>query len=199
VNKDAKEYWNGPFLEQRSFIQNRHYYFELSDEGKENGYQALRKLFTSQSSICDKTLIHCDTLITLIKALAYADMFGEKQFNERIRSGQLNIWLTYDGMSIKDKDDSKTPVSVSYYSFVPSNKKDLVIGDHVVFWNHLAYDAITVKSPGPWRLVNAILVEKDAEGTDRLEGHGANPGPEKDAPKIDGSLQLFCKGRAVYR
>jgi hypothetical protein len=180
VNKDAKEYWKGPFLEQRSFIQNRHYYFELSaDKGKENGYQALRKLFTTQSSICDKTLIHCDTLITLVKTLAYADIIGEQQFNERIKSGQMNMWLTYDGMSIKEKDVSETPVAVSYYTFEPSNKKDLIIGDHVVFWNHQGYDAITVKYPGPWRLENAVLVDKDSAGNDLFEGHGAGPVTEK--------------------
>ncbi len=177
VNKDAKEYWKGPILEQRASVKNRHYYFELSDPGKENGYQALKKLFTPQANICDKTLIHCDSLITLVKALAYADTIGEQQFNEKIKSGQLHIWLTYDGMSIKEGDSSDTPGSIAYYQITPSSKQNLLIGDHVIFWNHLAYDAISVTKPGPWRLENALLVDKDSSGNDLYEGHGA---PEVD-------------------
>ncbi len=50
---------------------------------------------------------------------------------------------------------------------------DLVIGDHVVFWNHLAYDSLTYMEPGPWRLENALLVDKNDEGKDLYEGHGA--------------------------
>jgi hypothetical protein len=176
VNKAAKDYWNGPILETRAVIQNRHYYFELTDKGKQSGYEALTLLFTPQSSICDQTLIHCDTLITLAKSRAYADTIGTKVFDDKIRSGQLKMWLTYDGMSIKDNDPSQTPVSVSYRSIEPNNENDLVIGDHVVFWNHLGYDAISVKRPGPWRLENALLVDKDSSGKDLYEGHGA-PSP----------------------
>jgi len=44
VNVDARAYWNGPILEQRAAIKNRHYFFELTpDVGMKNGYQALRQ------------------------------------------------------------------------------------------------------------------------------------------------------------
>jgi len=64
-----------------------------------------------------------------------------------------------------------------YYQITPSSKQNLLIGDHVIFWNHLAYDAISVTKPGPWRLENALLVDKDSSGNDLYEGHGA---PEVD-------------------
>jgi hypothetical protein len=74
----------------------------------------------------------------------------------------------------------------------PASEEDLVIGDHVMFWNHLAYDALSVKKPGPWRLENAVLVDKNDRNQDIYEGHGApwsgtrvEPGP-KD--KILGAL-----------
>ena len=65
----ARAYWEGPKLEERSFIKNKHYYFALTDTGKQNGYEALTRLFTTQSNFCDRTLIHCDTLITMVQSL----------------------------------------------------------------------------------------------------------------------------------
>lgn len=59
-----------------------------------------------------------------------------------------------------------TPVSVEFQPVVPSNERELVIGDHVACWNYLAYDAISVRTPTPWRLESALLVGKDrAAGT----------------------------------
>lgn len=208
VNVDARVYWNGPILEQRAAIENSHYFFELTpDVGMKDGYQALKLLFNQKSNICDMTLIHCDTLITMTKALAYADTIGKDVFNAKIASGALSMWLTYDGMSIRDNDKSTTPVSVGFRGMVPSSEQDLVIGDHVTFWNHQAYDAISIKAPGPWRLENALLVDKGAGGADLFEGHGApadvnhmvRPGPKQDVhrelmnaynPHVQGALIL---------
>jgi hypothetical protein len=67
------------------------------------------------------------------------------------------------------------PAAVSLQAVQPSSEDDLLIGDHVVFWNHLAYDALT-SSPtwsGPWRLENAFLVDQDESGSNLYEGHGA--------------------------
>ena len=191
VNVDAKSYWNGPILEQRAAVKNAHYLFELTpDVGIKNAYQALKLLFNPKPSICDKTLIHCDTLITMTKALAYADTIGPEVFNQKIASGQLSMWLTYDGLSMRDNDKADTPELVGFTYVAPANEQDLVIGDHVIFWNHLAYDAISVKQPGPWRLENALIVDKDAAGKDLFEGHGApvvtgsvKPGPKEDIHK----------------
>lgn len=124
----------------------------------------------------------------MTKALAYADTIGKDNFNAKIASGQLSMWLTYDGMSIRDNDKATTPVSVEFQGVVPSSEGDMVIGDHVKCWNHLDYDEISVGAPGPWRLENALLVDKDRAGTDLFEGHGARsdashmfrPGPKED-------------------
>lgn len=188
VNADARAYWRGPILEQRAAVRNSHYFFELTpDVGIKDAYQALKLLFTPRASICDKTLIHCDTLITMTKALAYAETIGPAVFNQKVAAGRLSLWLTYDGMSMRDNDKAETPEFLGFRHVAPSSEKDLVIGDHVIFWNHLAYDAISVKRPGPWRLENALIVDQDGSGRDLFEGHGApapagtvKPGPKED-------------------
>lgn len=166
VNKDAKEYWEGPILGRE------YYYFSLTSIGRADAYKAIELLFTNQKSICDVTLIHCDLLITLVQIRAYADSIGKEVFNERVRRGSLRVYLNYDGMAVEG-DKAPTPGSISLYWTTPSNENDLVIGDHVVFWNHLAYDAISTSKPGAWRLENALLVAKSANGQDLYEGHGA--------------------------
>jgi hypothetical protein len=181
VNLAARDYWIGPILETRSFIKNQHYYFELSALGKDDAYNALKLLFTPQSNICNRTLIHCDTLITLVNILVYAETIGVPVFNAKVKSGALGVWLTYDGLSAIENDTTPTAISSSLRNVTPSNEDDLVIGDHVVFWNHQAYDAITYMKPGPWRLENAILVKKAITGEDLFEGHGA--------PEVRGSVQ----------
>jgi Putative peptidoglycan binding domain len=194
VNVDARAYWNGPILEQRAVVKNQHYFFELTpDVGMKDGYQALKLLFDAKPSVCDRTLIHCDTLITMTKAMAYAETIGIAVFNQKIASGQLSMWLTYDGMSIRDNDKASTPVSAEFRYVVPSSEGDMVIGDHVVFWNHLAYDAISVRNPGPWRLENALIVDKDKAGQDLFEGHGApaTTGAVKPGPKADVHTELM--------
>jgi hypothetical protein len=185
VNTAAKDYWNGPIIETRSVIKNQHYYFELTDKGKDDAYTALKLLFTKQDSICDRTLIHCDTLITLVNILVYAETIGITAFNAKVKSGQLGVWLTYDGLSAVENDTTPTAVTSSLTRIVPSDENDLVIGDHVVFWNHQAYDAISLTNPGPWRLENALLVTKDASGEDMFEGHGA--------PVVSGSIKPGSK------
>jgi len=206
VNLAAREYWNGPILETRAVIKNRHYYFELTEKGKQNAYNAMKLLFTRQDDICNKTLIHCDSLITLIKIIAYAESIGVKTFNDKVKGGALGIWLTYDGLSAVEGDKTPTAITTSFTSVTPANEDDLVIGDHVVFWNHQAYDAITTNFPGPWRLENAILVDKDPAGADLFEGHGAptvggavKPGVKKDVhtellnaymPNVKNAIQI---------
>lgn len=178
VNQAAQDYWLGPYLESRPGMEGRHYYFQLNDRGKADAYNAIKLLFTPQTNICKRTLIHCDSLITLVQTLSYADTIGKEVFNNRVKGGTLFVWLTYDGMSAIPGDKKPTPTSESVRYVLPSSENDLVIGDHVVFWNHLGYDAITVKNPGPWRLENALLVDKNAAGEDLFEGHGAVTRPK---------------------
>jgi hypothetical protein len=57
----------------------------------------------------------------------------------------------------------------------PSSEADLIVGDHVVFFNHIAYDLINGVG-NAWRLENTILVKRGAKGdpkSDVFLGHGS--------------------------
>ena len=56
-------------------------------------------------------------------------------------------------MSIRDNDNATTPVSTEFRPTSPSSERDLVIGDHVVFWNHLPTTRSRSRRParGGWR------------------------------------------------
>ena len=50
-------------------------------------------------------------------------------------------------------------------------REDLIIGDHVIFWNHLAFDGLNERQYSPWRLENAVLIDKTETEEDLFEGH----------------------------
>jgi hypothetical protein len=175
VNKAAKPYWQDPILDPTFF-----YIFRLNAFGREHATDSINTLFVNQSSFCDRTLIHCDYLINVIHFRAYAESLGAPAFDDLVRGGKLDPVLTFTGFEKPPADNSKwpamaakSPMAWSLQWVRPASEDDLVIGDHVIFWNHLAYDSITMASPGPWRLENALLVDKDASGRDLYEGHGA--------------------------
>lgn len=177
VNKAARSYWApAPPSQLYSFV--------LTPEGLENPYRALVTLFERQSSVCDMTLIHCDYLTTVIHLRAFAESIGTEVFDKRVKSGAITMHLSYYGFDnvlmpstagTPDPGLARGPEAVSLQSVRPASEDDLVIGDHVVFWNHLAYDALTYSPQwsGPWRLENALLVDQDDSGENLYLGHGA--------------------------
>lgn len=179
VNLAARAYWSDVILDSELI-----YYFRLTPYGKEHGFDALTKLFTPQGpgrqnandpdpNICKKTLIHCDYLVNVIHYRTYAETIGTAKFDRLVKDGVLDLWLTYTGFpNPKVEDWRKSPKGLSVQEVRPASEKDLVIGDHVIFWNHLGYDGLNEKFSGPWRLENAVLVDQDAAGRDIFEGHG---------------------------
>ena len=173
VNKAARDYWNDVVLDQQLI-----YYFDLTSKGRDNAYDALTKLFTPQSSICDKTLIHCDYLVNVIQFRAYAESIGTDKFDSFVKSGRIQMRLTYSGFPQPwpQPADSRSPKALGYSQNTrPNSRSDFIIGDHVIFWNHLAFDGLNVMQQSPWRLENAVLVDKDDSGEDLFQGHGSGP------------------------
>lgn len=173
VNKDARDYWSGVVLDSQLI-----YYFDLTSKGRNNAYEALTRLFTPQKSICDKTLIHCDYLVNVIQFRAYAESMGTDKFDGLVRSGRIVMRLTYSGFPQPWPawPDPRSPKSLGYQQNVrPRTRDDFIIGDHVIFWNHLAFDGLNVQQQSPWRLENAVLVDKDSAGQDLFQGHGSGP------------------------
>jgi hypothetical protein len=53
-----------------------------------------------------------------------------------------------------------------------ASEADLIIGDHVIFYNHESYDTLAANDPrAVWRLENAILIDRQG-GENRYQGHG---------------------------
>ena len=83
---------------------------------------------------------------------------------ERTASGDWK--KTPGGLAIPEKGLASTQRAK------PSSEKDLVIGDHVVFFNHLAYDLINERVGNAWRLENAVFIAKE-HGKEVFLGHGS--------------------------
>jgi hypothetical protein len=164
VNKAALKYW-GP--------KQDNYYFELSDEGKKNGYEAIRTLFTPQVRKCDRTLIHCDYLASVVHFRVFAETIGIKEFNDRVKSDTIPIVLKWNGFDDIESKFLRSSKRESLQEVRPSSEKDMVIGDHVIFWNHRAYDLINTKIREAWRLENAVLIDKQKNQEDIFLGHGS--------------------------
>ncbi|HEY2069701.1 MAG TPA: DUF4157 domain-containing protein [Rhizomicrobium sp.] len=173
VNKAArdKNYWEGPLFKGQDY-----YYFVLTAEGKKHGFDALQTLFTQQASVCDRTLIHCDYLVNVVEFRAYAEAMGQEKFDAAVLSGKVDMTLNWSGFAPGYKDWKKSPKSLGYTQrVVLTSKNDLIIGDHVIFFNHLAFAPMNTVG-NDWQLENAILTDKDDDGNDLFLGHGSKRG-----------------------
>ncbi|HEY2475800.1 MAG TPA: hypothetical protein VGI19_13505, partial [Candidatus Cybelea sp.] len=70
-----------------------------------------------------------------------------------------------------------------------SKKEDLIVGDHVIFFNHITYDPLIAKVGGVWRLENAIVIDK-VQGKFRFQGHGY-PAPVTEDALLDGMIRQY--------
>jgi Domain of unknown function (DUF4157)/Protein-glutamine gamma-glutamyltransferase len=165
------------------------YGWKLSKKGQADPYHAIAYLFAPQPPH-KRALIHCDYLISLVNFMSLADAIGAAEFNKRVVAfGADKIvlrWNAFQDLHITtferapgggwktDAAGKATPIwgLRSTQRVTPSSEADLVIGDHVVFFNHLAYDLINERIGNAWRLENAVLVDK-SKGKDRFLGHGS--------------------------
>jgi hypothetical protein len=152
------------------------YQFDLSSTGRADPYEAIMKLFVRQGPH-KRTLVHCDYLVSLVHFRAFMASLGKAAFNARISAyGPSRIQLRWDLFSelepTLNTGSGTRPGLGSIRQVVPTSPADLVIGDHVYFWNHPAYDVINQKVGNAWRLENAILIARPG-GTDVFLGHGS--------------------------
>lgn len=160
------------------------YEWKLTDKGKADPYTAIKNLFAPQQPH-KRTLIHCDYLVSMVNFLSFADSVGAAEFNKRVTAyGVDKIGLRWNAFTDLEKEFfatekvggvdtqvKKTGLG-STQRMQPSSEKDFVIGDHVVFFNHLAYDALNTNIGNAWRLENAILISR-GPGYDIFLGHGS--------------------------
>jgi hypothetical protein len=156
--------------------QGASYRFDLSPRGVADPWQAIMTLFSPQAPH-KRTLVHCDYLVSLVHFRAFMATLGKAAFNARIAAyGAGNIQLRYDLFSELEPrvaaSAGSRPGLNSIRQVVPASPRDLVIGDHVYFYNHPAYDVINRRIGNAWRLENAVLVLRSG-GNDVFLGHGS--------------------------
>ncbi len=172
VSKASKGYWivHKP--------PNDNYWFELSSAGKANGFTALQTmLYNHQKDPCLRTLMHCDYMVTAQHYFVMAKIMGKGQFNKAVASGDIRLkieWNSYKniiaGLSNSGKNKSLQALNLN-------SENEMIIGDHVIFFNHDAFDdlnKIYYKMRGKfsnWRLENAIITDKRS-GHFYFQGHG---------------------------
>lgn len=146
------------------------YQFTLTATGKKDPHKALVSLFSPQP-VHKKSLIHCDYFVTLVHYRSFADALTPAEFNRRVQAGTIPMVLKWNGFD--DIEASTAPARGTHLQeTVPTRRDDLVIGDHVYFFNHKAYDVLIHGVGGVWRLENAILVDR-LKGVDYFLGHGS--------------------------
>ena len=156
------------------------YWFELSTDGQSNAYEALRTLiFNHQTRPCLRTLMHCDYMISAQQYFVMADAMGATDFNQAVTDGSINLVIRWNSFEDIVAD---TPTSDGQFQSLQSvdlsSESDFIIGDHVMFYNHDAFDDMNrvrynVRGDfSNWRLENAIISDIDASGEFRFQGHG---------------------------
>jgi hypothetical protein len=197
VNYAAKDYWTpnpvDAYAVRRDAAKNRRlrslprgqrhtvygdvddYSFDLTSAGQADFFSAVTKLFTPQPPH-RRSLIHCDYLISLVHMRSFAATLGQAEFNRRATTyGPDKLKLTWDLFSNLEFDPhgggTAGPMA-SLQLFVPATEDDFIIGDHVYWFNHLAYDLINANIGNAWRLENTILIDRRG-GQDLFLGHGS--------------------------
>jgi Domain of unknown function (DUF4157) len=175
VNQAAIAYW-GPVQYGGGL-----YFFEMNNAGRADAYNAIVSLFTEQTNPHLRTLIHCDYVISVIRYRSWIESIGAARFNEGVRRGitpaPVLRWNGFSDlaqpMNLPPAAGAIVPSPDTPLRYVPvASEADLIIGDHVVFYNHPTYDALTAGDPRAiWRLENAILIDRQG-GDNRYQGHG---------------------------
>lgn len=165
------------------------YSFSLSPQGVADPYEAIVTLFSRQPSH-RRTLVHCDYLVSLVHFRALMAAMGKPAFNARIASyGAGRVRLDWDLFAdlepvVRRRGQPPRTGLGSIRQVVPASREDLVIGDHVYFFNHAAYDLINMRVGNAWRLENAVLIARQ-RGTDVFLGHGSG---QKTAAQMKAKL-----------
>jgi hypothetical protein len=195
VNAAAAPYWEPPVVDAYSLRNDpakrreirekprnqRHtvfgdpaggYRWTLTQAGRTDPYEAIMRLFEPQPAH-RRSLIHCDYLVSLAHFRATMAMLGRRAFNAQIaRYGPGRIILRWNLFAELEPPTAARPGMGEIRQVVPASPADLVIGDHVYFWNNAAYDVINRNVGNAWRLENAVLVAKSG-GADVFLGHGS--------------------------
>lgn len=167
ASTDARPYWTVTII-------SGDYNFTLSALGKNNAYTALMKLiFSHKTRKRDRTLMHCDYLVSAMHYKVMAEAMGTANFDNQVKTGNIRIKLQDLSISNIIQKDTESKPNKSLSEVQLNSENDLIIGDHVIFYNHPAYNDLNKVIGQSWRLENAIIIDNEGPGnTKRFQGHG---------------------------
>ena len=174
VSSAAGAYWNAV-----PDSANENYHFTLTDTGRDHAYEALRMLlFNHQNDPCLRTLMHCDYMISAQQFYVLARTMGQAEFDRAVHDHEIELDLRWDSYRDIAAEPAASGSAASLQRVELASEDDFVIGDHVIFFNHDAFDDLNVVyaavrgHASAWRLENAIISDLDTAGRPRFQGHG---------------------------
>jgi hypothetical protein len=143
---------------------------------------AIRELFIPSKDFLQRNLMYCDHTIHAlhIEALIFSEMKRRTATdtawfdNLATSKGQGWLRLSYPMAASGSIPNSQGKYLVgsgepTFFEHVHVRPQDLQVGDHLIVYNHPAYEFTTLH--GAWRLENAIVVQTAPEL--RVQGHGS--------------------------
>jgi hypothetical protein len=138
---------------------------------------AIEQLFTPSSDYLKRNLFYCDQVIHSLhlEALAFSETkrraVGDHAWleNEVKANGPGWLRLYYQFGTPANFLGGDHEKSSWYFEQLQARQDDLQVGDHVIVYNHPAYDHVTLH--GVWRLENAVVVQTLPEL--KMQGHGS--------------------------
>lgn len=133
---------------------------------------AVKQLFTPSGDYLSRNLLFCDhTMHALhLEALVFAE---EKRgraagWLDTELAGHGGGWLRLYAPFIEEPFLA-SPKEPAHFEYVEVREHDLQVGDHLIVYNHPAYQHATVS--GVWKLENALVVQTYPDL--RMQGHGS--------------------------
>jgi hypothetical protein len=140
---------------------------------------AIERIFTPSTDYSKRNLFYCDQVIHSLhlEALAFSETKrragGDHTWLEKEVKANKPGWLRlYYQFGTKPTDSflaGDHEKSSWYFEQLQVRQDDLQVGDHLIVYNHPAYDHLTLH--GVWRLENAVVVQTLPEL--KMQGHGS--------------------------
>jgi hypothetical protein len=149
--------------------------------GKPKGVEAINGLFAVSTDYLSRNLLYCDHTIHALhlEALVFAESkrraAGDTAWLDGLVASKGPGWLCIFHPLVSpgglQPDGGKYLVGSgepSFFEHVSVRANDLQVGDHLIIYNHPAYEFTTFH--GAWRLENAVVVQTVPDLL--LQGHG---------------------------
>ena len=135
---------------------------------------AVLSLFTPSTNFLDRNLLFCDQVIHALQleALVFSRQKRQpaaKTWLDTERAAKPAGWLRISSPFGVDKQFLASKREPAHFEFATVRATDLQPGDHLIIFNHPAYENATIA--GAWKLENAVVVQSHPKLL--MQGHGS--------------------------